>query len=492
MTLVPKLLLCATLFPAVLGAGPVDGRAPAKARPALALSPCRLPGLDEDALCGRLWVPENRRADEGRWIDINVAVLKATGATRLPDPVVPLAGGPGGAVVSEAANSASQFKDLRVSRDILLVDGRGTGGSHALLCPYQKAELGAEQQLEAFLPPAGVRECRTYLERIADPRFYTTPDQVDDLEKVREALGYPQLNLVGVSYGTRTALVYMRRYPARVRTAVLWGVAPPDMRLPESFARDAQNALDGWLAECHGEEACRQAFPDSAADLRTVLARLDRGSVRVALPNPQGGQREFALTRNGFIQTLRYMLYVPAAAVRIPLYLRLAADGDFGPLAETALSLGTSFLGGSAEGLYLSVTCSEDVPFVDEAASRRSNAGTFLGDFRLERQKEACGLWPRGTLPRGYAAPVRSAVPTLIVTGERDPVTPPARGEAVLRHLSRGRHLVVPDGGHDLEGLEGVACLDGLATTFVEAGAVEGLDTSCLAGLRRPPFPLAR
>ncbi len=487
-----KLLLCATLFPAVLGADPADGRAPAQASSALTLSPCRLPGLDEDALCGRLRVRENRQADGGRFIDINVAVLKATSATPLPDPVVPLAGGPGGAVVSDAAGALSQFKDLRASRDILLVDGRGTGDSNPLLCPYQQAELGAEQQLEAFLPTAGVRECRTHLERVADPRFYTTPEQVDDLEQVREVLGYPKLNLVGVSYGTRTALVYMRRYPAQVRTAVLWGVAPPDMRLPESFARDAQNAFDGWLAECQGEEACRRAFPDPAADLRTVLARLDRGPVRVALPNPERGQRDFALTRNGFIQTLRYMLYVPAAALRIPLYLRLAADGDLGPLAETALSLGTSFLGGSAEGLYLSVTCNEDVPFVDEAASRRSNAGTFLGDFRLDRQKEACALWPRGTLPPGYAAPVRSAVPTLIVTGERDPVTPPARGEAALRHLSRGRHLVVPDGGHDLEGLEGVDCVDRLATTFIQAGAVEGLDTSCLAGLRRPPFPLAR
>ena len=482
--------LFVALSAALLSAGPSDPRPRATAS-RLVLSPCRLPGLDAEALCGRLRVPEDRLAKQGRQIEINVAVLKATGSAPQPDPVVPLAGGPGAAVVSDAAGTSQWLKDLRAARDILLVDGRGTGGSHPLLCPYQQAELGAEQQLETFLPPEGVRECRAALEHQADLRFYTTPHQVADLEAVREALGYPGLNLVGTSYGTRTALVYMRQYPERARSAVLWGVAPTDLRLPESFARDAQTAFDGWVAECLADQACREAFPDPARDLRTVLARLGQGPVIVEVTSRSGGKRNFALSKNGFIQTLRYMLYLPDSALRIPLSLRLAASGDFGPLAQTAVTLGSGFLGGLAEGLYLSVTCSEDVPFLDEAASRRGNAGTFLGDFRLERQQEACGLWPRGALPPGYGDPVSSSVPSLLFSGERDPVTPPTRGEAAVRHLARGRHIVIADGGHDVLGLDGVDCLDQLMTTFIVAGTAEGLDTSCLAGVRRQPFPLA-
>jgi len=484
------LLLAAAVF-GLASSEPGDESASSVGSARWPLQSCRLPGLDEEAWCGRFPVFEDRAAGRGRKIELNVAVLKATGALRGPDAVVPLAGGPGAAVVADAAGTAALLKDLRASRDILLVDGRGTGGSHPLNCPYQTARLGAAQQLETFLPPDGVRECLTALEGVADPRFYTTPYQADDLDELRQALGYSSLDLVGTSYGTRSALVYMRQHPDHVRTAVLWGLAPTDLHLPESFARDAQDAFDGWVAECRDEPPCREAFPDPAADLRAVLARLEQGPVTVSVAGAGGAPpRDFVLSRNGFVQTLRYMLYLPESALRIPLLLRQAARGDWAALAKTADTLGSSFLGGTADGLYLSVTCSEDVPFVDDAASRRQNAGTFLGDFRLDRQKDSCRSWPRGALPEGYGDPVRSKAPALLFSGERDPVTPPRRAEGALPFLSRGRHIVIADGGHDIQGLQGVECADALIARFIEAGSAEGLDTSCLAGMRRPPFAL--
>ena len=138
--------------------------------------------------------------------------------------------------------------------------------------------------------------------------------------------------------------------------------------------------------------------------------------------------------------------------------------------------------------MYLSVTCAEDLPWIKPGEGERMAANTFLGDYRLRQQREACALWPRGSIERDYAEPIHSDVPVLIMTGEWDPVTPPSNGATVAKTLTNSLHIVVPHGAHGLGGLEGIECVEGLMTEFIERGAVKGLDTSCVQSIHRKGF----
>jgi hypothetical protein len=193
-------------------------------------------------------------------------------------------------------------------------------------------------------------------------------------------------------------------------------------------------------------------------------------------------------------QTLRYMLYRPWAAAAVPLTFHLAARGDWRPMAESARSfLGGADLGTLADGYYLSLLCSEDVPFIREEEIPAAVQGTFLGDFRIRSQQAACAVWPVRPVGREFQEPVVSDVPTLLLSGERDPVTPPVNAERAARTLRNSLQVVIPDAGHGYAGIEGAGeCVSGLNVRFIESGTVKGLDTSCVARTRRMAFVLKR
>jgi len=136
------------------------------------------------------------------------------------------------------------------------------------------------------------------------------------------------------------------------------------------------------------------------------------------------------------------------------------------------------------------VTCAEDLPWVTRDEAKRLAENTFLGPYRYYDQSEACENWPRGTVEATYADPVKSNKPVLLITGEWDPVTPPAHGDAVAKTFSNSLHIVVPHGGHGLGGLQNIECVDGLIRQFVETASVKGLDTACVKTIKRPPFQL--
>ena len=130
--------------------------------------------------------------------------------------------------------------------------------------------------------------------------------------------------------------------------------------------------------------------------------------------------------------------------------------------------------------MYLSVTCAEDLPMIKSGEGERKGKDTFLGDYRLRQQRAACALWPRGEVPKNYAEPTRSNVPALILTGQWDPVTPPAYGDAAAKSLPSSLHVVVPHGGHGFGGLNGTECIDKLIVAFINSGSTKGLDTACV------------
>lgn len=454
------------------------------------LAPCQVEGVKEGAKCGTLEVFENRATRQGRTIKLNIIVLPAIGEKREPDPVVYFAGGPGSAATEEAAGIAQLLAPVRQHRDLLFVDQRGTGKSHPLNCNlYNPAD--PQSYLDYFFPLEEVRKCREQLESRADLTLYTTEIAMDDLDEVRAALGYEKLNLYGASYGTRAAQVYLKRHPKHVRTAILHGVSPTNHFLPLYFAQDTERALQGVLAECAANEACNKAFPNAKDDAQRVLEQLLQSPAEAEIKIPNSNERvKVKLTRNLAAEAIRYMLYHPVPAGRVPLYLNVAAQGSYDRLAEWALWYRKNLVGSGSNGMYLSVTCAEDLPWIKPEEAKRLAANTFLGEYRVRQQQAACELWPRATIGADYAEPVRTEIPVLLITGEWDPVTPPSNGDAVARTMTNSLHLVVPSGAHGLGGLEGIDCVERLFSEFIVRGATKGLDASCVQRIRRKGFQL--
>jgi pimeloyl-ACP methyl ester carboxylesterase len=461
------------------------------------LRPCDVTGVRGKAQCGTLEVFENRATRRGRKILLKITVLPATGSERAADPLFYIPGGPGSSAIEDAPGIAAFFAKIRERRDLVFVDQRGTGGSHPLNCKfYNPTDL--QSYLGYFFPLAEVKQCRKELEATSDLKLYTTSIAMNDLDEVRAALGYERINIFGGSYGTRAALVYLRQHPAHVRTLVLQGVAPTDQFMPLDFAQSNERALRGVLDECLADEKCRTAFPNVQADAKTVLERLLRGPVEAEINANAGDQRSapaasrqtvrVKLSRDLAAEAIRYMLYSPASAAQVPSVLHQAAGGNFVPLAERAYFYRLHLVGSGSNGLYLSITCAEDLPWIKAGEGERRAADTFLGDYRLRQQREACSLWPRAHIPKDYSAPVRGSAPVLIMTGQWDPVTPPANADRVARNLPNSLHVVVPHGAHGFGGLEGVECIEKLIRQFIEEADPKRLDTECVKHIRRKGF----
>jgi pimeloyl-ACP methyl ester carboxylesterase len=284
----------------------------------------------------------------------------------------------------------------------------------------------------------------------------------------------------------------MQRHPRQVRSAILHVPAPTNAAMPLSFAVDADNALESLLADCRADAGCQSRFPDSRTNLFRVLDALEAKPVTAEVPHPATGKPvPVQLNRAAFAQLVRYMLYVPSWAARIPLVIDSAGRGDFEEAGAMALLIGSA-LGRASDALYAAVTCTEDVPFFERETGRLLAAGTFLGPLRVDLQKELCNGWPRGSLPTDYREPLRSDVPTLLLVGERDPSTPSRWARSIAAQLPNSRLVIVPDGGHDFDGLSGAGCLDDLQNRFVREASFASIDLSCLETTSHPPFALAK
>lgn len=456
----------------------------------MTLTDCEIRGMSGKQKCGTFEVYENRATKTGRKITLNIVVYPATGEKREPDPIFYFAGGPGSAATDDARGFVPEFSKMREHRDLVFVDQRGTGSSHPLDCTFFNVD-DPQSFLGYFFPLEDVRKCRAELEPKADLKLYTTTIAMDDIDEVRAALGYDRINLFGGSYGTRAALTYLKRYPQRVRTAMLQGVAPPDQYLPADFPVANERALEGIIAECAADEACNKAFPDLKNETKALLAQLIKGPVEVEVEKPKSNERvKVKLSRDLAAEAIRYMLYNPTPASRVPIIIHLAAQGNFRPLVQQAMFYRKVLVGSGSNGMYLSITCAEDLPWIKPGEGERLAANTFLGDYRLRQQREACALWPRAEIERSYREPVKVNVPVLILTGELDPVTPPSNGDRIAKYLPNSLHVVVPHGAHGLGGLDGTDCITGLMTEFVARGTTKGMDTACVKSIRRKGFVL--
>jgi pimeloyl-ACP methyl ester carboxylesterase len=395
-----------------------------------------------------------------------------------------LAGGPGAASTEAADFWAGPGKEYRSRHDVVLVDQRGTGQSNRLSIPREKT---AQYYLSEMFPIDYVRQLRHTLEQRADLTKYTTSIAMDDLDEVRAWLGYDRINLFGASYGTQAALVYMRQHPEHVRSAILLAVAPTDLKMPLHHSESAARAIDLLLGECERDAACHAAFPQIRDDWKNALAQLERQPARVEYSSAgKAAPTTVEIQRGVFGEKIRTWMYDRDKAARIPLIVHQAAGGDFAPFLRQAI--GPSIPDFVADGMYLSVTCAEDVPFINQEEAAKLNADNPFGNYRVFQQTRACGMWPRGNIPTDFLEPVSSNAPVLIFSGNMDPVTPPKYGEEVAKHLPDSRHIIIAEAGHGVDGLNDPGCVDRIAIEFLDKGDAKNLDVSCVKRMAPPPF----
>ncbi|MFY0571851.1 alpha/beta hydrolase [Archangium lansingense] len=450
----------------------------------VALTPCRLEGVGRQALCGTHEVWEDRAAKKGRKVALKVVVVPALASSPEPDPLVLLAGGPGQGAAKLARHMVPILDRIQRNRDLLFVDQRGTGDSGSLECDPVPPDAPLAKQFDTNYYEEEFRKCLASYD--ADVRQYTTPIAMDDLDEVREALGYEKLNLYGVSYGTRAALVYMRQHPEHVRSAILEGVAPMSLLLPLYVARDSQRALDLLFTHCEQDAQCAKRYPELRGRFDAMLTQLQQAPVRTRVEHPLTGVPEdLTLTRDGFTAVLRGLLYMPEAASLLPLVLDRATQGDWRPLVAIHQGMSGSFNRNMSQGMFLSVVCAEDAPHISSEAIAREAKGTWMGEAGVSTMLLPCAFWPRGELPKDYREPVKSDVPVLLLSGELDPVTPPSWAEDAKQTLTHSLHVTLPGVGH---GTSSIGCARALMADFVARGSVEGLAPKCGEGLKRPPF----
>jgi pimeloyl-ACP methyl ester carboxylesterase len=460
----------------------------AQASPALQLTDCRLESANSrgaiSARCGWFEVAENRAAANGKSIRIHVAIIQALRRQPLPDPVFLISGGPGQAASDFYLSSYQAFETLRRDRDIVVIDQRGTGKSQRLDCNFPDELETARFDRE--LQQRYTRECLKHL--AGDPRFYTTSVAVRDLDEIRAALGYARINLYGISYGTRVVQHYLRRYPGQVRAAVLDGVVPVETILGPEIAPAAQRSLDAILLRCANQTDCSKVFPDLKSEFESLLTRLKHGPIAISIPDPRTAiATAVSFTEMHLAVAVRLLSYSDDTASLLPFLIHEAAQGRPQMMAAQALMVARSIGDQVANGMHNAVVCTEDVPFISDAALSDPAIGhSYLGRVITDSLQASCAVWPQGILDSDFHSPLHSDVPTLLLSGENDPVTPSSFGEVALKAYSRGKHLVFAGQGHgQLNSLCGTKLIKG----FIESLSVESL-TGCVSRVLPTPFML--
>ncbi|NUO71337.1 MAG: alpha/beta hydrolase [Frateuria sp.] len=485
--------------PATAGAGteaaatPVTPSAAAKPRTwklgQLTLTACELgrpnSGLSTAAWCASFEVPENRADPHGRRIALKLAVIRSEAQLPAKDMLVFLAGGPGQAATETWPMVAQALGPLVAHRNVLLVDQRGTGGSNPLDCKAteQAAGDGESAGFDAQRLRAQTTQCLHEIGTRADPRYYTTTAAVQDLEDARRALGVASFDLVGVSYGTRVAQQYAMHHPDAVRSVLLDGVVPNQLVLGEDFARNLDDALKAQFARCTAEPECKARFGNPYQTLYQLRDALRANPHKVSFRDPQNYQSvERTLSDDALASVVRLFAYSPVTAALLPLSIDAAAHGDVGPLLGQAKLISCELADSMNGGMQSSVICSEDA---DLLQPRPQDADTILGTRMIDTLQAVCAVWPHGTRPADFHQPFRSAIPTLLLSGQYDPVTPPRYGEEVLAGLSNARHLVLRGQGHNVIG---AGCTPKLVQHFIEDLDPKKLDASCLERLQPTPL----
>jgi len=461
--------------------------APRTAVPAEEVKPhaCQIDGVAGDALCATYQVWEDRERKAGRKIGLNIVILPALDrAQKAPDPLFLFHGGPGAAATALIGYPVA--RTVRAHRDIVLVDQRGTGGSNPLDCDLFGFPEDLQKVVSETFPLEAFRACRTRLEKIADLGMYTTSPSVDDVDDVREWLGYKKINIWGGSYGTVAAQVYLRRHGANVRSVVLAATAPVDELIPLHHAWAGQRAVDEIFGKCHADPACEAAYPHLREEFQSIFDRVRKG-VEVEVHDRSGRTVRVKPSVSGLAEGIRHALYSDDGA-SFPSRIHRAAQGDLTPIVQMAINAEIVLMRQLSMGMNLSVTCAEDIPFITDAMAEKETANTFLGDLRIQEQRAACRVWVRGPVPPDVHELVHTNAPVLFLSGGRDSVTPPSFAERAAKYMTNSTRVLFPESSHGNWG----QCGNRIQAGFLEKGSAKGLDVSCAAEQKPTKFVLAQ
>jgi len=447
--------------------------------------PCTIGGdaASVHAQCATATTSLRYEDNHQRTLDLFVARITARDTPAKPDPLVLLAGGPGQAATESFPALIHAFADLNKNRDLILIDQRGTGNSSRLDC---EASLpGEDLEFDSTKVRQHSESCLQA--QTLDTRYFTTSIAVKDLEAVRKALDVETWNLYGISYGTRVAIHYMRRYPNTVRSAILDAVVPPQITLGADVSVHAQQALEKLYLRCTQNADCNAAFPDIKQRTQQLLTRLEAEAVSVDYEDVATGTiRNLELSNKHLAITLRLMTYSAYGVAILPSMLFEAYENNnYAPLARQAMMQTNSLSSTIATGLHNAIICTEDSPDQITQAQRDAAAKTYLGSELIDALFANCDPWPAGIMDSDFKDPLESDIPTLILSGAADPITPSGYGEMVANTFGNSMHIVNDHQGHMQMPL---GCVPRLMSVFIEAGGVDGIDTACLERLHTPAF----
>ena len=434
--------------------------------------PCYVDGIADRLRCGSIEVAENPLQPEGRKIDIHYAVIPAINNIYPAEAFLAIAGGPGQSAIDSAPTFDATFANVRQTRDILLIDQRGTGRSNPLLCPEDTSVLPLQVDDRKFDAALETQNCLAQLQ--GDVKQYTSAIALADFEAVRVKLNYQKLHLYGISYGSRMAQLYMRRYPKALGTVTLDGVVPMQQSvLAIGLAIDRAMAL--LLAECADSDRCGEQFPNLAERLATVIAELDQSPAMLQVMHPTTGKpSKFFLTRNKFLGVLRLALYAPNTRSLLPLAIDRAAAGNYQPvLGLYSLTMNGLDL---AIGMHNAVLCSEDIHRLTNDLTEQLGQST-IGTSMLEQMSDACAVWPANPVNDDFFKPIASAIPTLLLSGQQDPATPPEWAELAMSKMTNAVHWIAPHAAH---GVAMQTCAGRLIAQFIDLGSTTEIDSECI------------
>ncbi len=431
------------------------------------------------AECSYLSVPQNYAEPTGRQLKVHIALIASSARKPQADPAVYLAGGPGQSASESYGQIAGGFREILKTRHVLLIDQRGTGLSHALKCkmPEDASLLTPNEATVRGM----VRDCLSHQD--VDPRFFTTTDATKDLESLRAAISAPQLNLVGFSYGTRVAQQFAMHYPKSTRSLILDGVVPNPLIVGSEFAQALDEALAKQFARCGADKACFARFGDPAKTLAELVADLSANPREIEINDPLTGKASKLPLGIAALQGMaRFYAYASETSALVPLLMDEAKQGRPQAMLAQSEMAGKNLGDALSHGMQLSVLCSEDNEFLK---ADPSNANRLLGNEIQEMLQVQCQEWPKGARPTDFFQALTTDIPTLLISGEFDPVTPARYGDVVLKGLSNAQHLIVPAHGHINIGR---GCVPKLAGEFMADLAPKKLDAACVKKIQPVPF----